>query len=233
MGFFQIHPKLTLHGLVISILFSLCSIPGAMARGIIMETVKLPVPNTENGLTLNQALAQRRSRRQLGESSLPLKQVGQLLWAAQGITDARGLRTAPSGGALYPLELYLVAGKVENLTPGIYRYLPEQHALELQAKGEHRSALAKAALNQEYIRENSVLFVFTAVYERTTKKYGRRGIRYVHIEVGHAAENLLLTATSLGLDAVMVGAFNDDEIRRLMALPSEEHPLALIPIGKP
>ncbi len=205
----------------------------ATARGEIMKTVKLPDPNTEDGVALNQALAQRRSRRELGKGTLSLNQAGQLLWAAQGVTDPRGLRTAPSGGALYPLEIYLVIGKVDSMAPGVYRYLPGQHALEPQVMGEHRSALAAASLGQEHIRDNSAVFVITAVYERTTEKYGQRGIRYVHIEVGHAAENLLLTAASLGLEAVMVGAFNDDEVRRLMELPSEEHPLALIPVGKP
>ena len=229
-------PKTALLALLYALLILLCPQAGIAGdntpRDSDMNTIKLPVPDRENSLPLDRALAQRRSKRELGQALLSLSEAGQLLWAAQGITDPRGFRTAPSGGTLYPLELYLVTGEVEGLEPGVYRYLPQQHALKREANGECRRKLAKAALGQDYIRFNSAVVLIAAVYERTTGKYGKRGIRYVYIEVGHAAQNLYLEAEVLGFETVLVGAFDDDEVRQLLDLPKNEHPLALMPIGK-
>jgi SagB-type dehydrogenase family enzyme len=195
-------------------------------------SINLPPPHTDGAVALEQVLLQRRSRRELSSASLTLQEVSQLLWAAQGVTDSKGYRTAPSAGALYPLELFLVTGQVEGLEAGIYRYQPTKHRLLLEKRGDLRKPLASAALSQESIRDNAAVLVFTAVYSRTTGKYGQRGIRYVHIEVGHAAQNLYLQATVLGIGTVMVGAFHDLEVQKALGLREDEQPLALMPLGR-
>ncbi len=154
------------------------------------------------------------------------------MWAAQGITDPRGLRTAPSAGALYPLEVYGVVGDMVDLSVGVYRYDPHNHELLKVSTRDKRAELAKAALNQACVKEGAVDLVFTAIYDRTTVKYGERGVRYVHIEVGHAAQNLCLQATAMDLGIVTVGAFHDEEVSEVLNLPDDEHPLYIIPIGK-
>jgi SagB-type dehydrogenase family enzyme len=197
------------------------------------ETViKLPEPRYDSDVSVEQSLLQRRSIRSYTGEPLTLQDVSQLLWAAQGITDPRGFRTAPSAGALYPLEVYLVAGDVPDLTSGVYRYEPDQHQLVRVIEGDKRTELGDATLMQSCVKEGAVVFVFTAVYERTTGKYGDRGIRYVHIEAGHAAQNLCLQATAMGLGIVTVGAFHDEEVAKLLNLPQDEHPLYIIPVGR-
>jgi SagB-type dehydrogenase family enzyme len=163
---------------------------------------------------------------------LTLAEVSQLLWAAQGTTDPGGFRTAPSAGALYPLEIYIVVGQLEELGAGVYKYIPFDHQLVRVAEGDKRRELSTAALNQSWVKNNAALLVFSAVEYRTTQKYGRRGIRYVHIEVGHAAQNVFLQATALNLGAAVVGAFDDESVERIMAMPADEHPLYLMPIGR-
>jgi len=195
--------------------------------------IELPEPAASQGPTLTEAFDKRRSVRDYTERSVTLAQLAQLLWAAQGVNDPSGLRTAPSAGALYPLELVLVVGKVAGLDNGVYRYRPRHHALKLIAKADHRTRLAKAALGQAWIANNPAVLVITAVYERTTRKYGQRGKRYVHIEVGHAAQNVLLQAVALGLGAAVVGAFDDATVADVLGLPASEHPLYLLPVGWP
>ena len=194
--------------------------------------IELPEPRYDSDVSLEQSLLQRRSIRSYTSESLTLPEVAQLLWAAQGVTDARGLRTAPSAGALYPLELYVVAGDVQDLSPGVYRYDPDEHQLLRTMEGDKRVELADAALGQRFVREGAIVIVFTAVYERTTGKYGDRGIQYVHLEAGHAAQNLCLQATAMDLGAVTVGAFYDEEIAELLTLPGDEQPLYVIPVGR-
>jgi SagB-type dehydrogenase family enzyme len=194
--------------------------------------MKLPEPRYDSKVSLEESLLQRRSIRSYTGQPLTLQEVSQLLWAAQGITDPGGLRTAPSAGALYPLELYVVVGDVQDLAPGIYHYEPDGHQLVKIIDGEKRAELASAALGQSCVKEGAVVFVFTGVYERTTDKYGDRGIRYVHIEVGHAAQNLCLQATAMDLGAVTVGAFSDEQITRLLNLSEKEQPLYIIPVGR-
>ena len=194
--------------------------------------MKLPGPQYDGKVSLEESLLKRRSIRSYTGQPLTLQEVSQLLWAAQGITEAGGLRTAPSAGALYPLELYVVVGDVQDLTPGVYRYQPDGHQLTKIMDGDRRGELASAALEQGCVKEGAAAFVFAAVYERTTGKYGERGIRYVHIEVGHAAQNLCLQATALGLGAVTVGAFSDEQVTRVINLPEEEQPLYIVPVGR-
>ena len=203
------------------------------APASVQETsIRLPEPRHDSDVSIEQSLLQRRSTRSYTGDSITLQEVSQLLWAAQGITDTRGFRTAPSAGALYPLELYVVAGDVDNLSAGIYKYEPREHELSLIIDGDKRSELADAALSQSWVEGAALAIVFAAVYERTTVKYGERGIRYVHIEVGHAAQNLCLQATAMDLGVVTVGAFNDERVNELLNLPDNEKPLYIIPIGR-
>jgi len=196
------------------------------------EVINLPEPQYDSDVSIEQSLLERRSIRSYSGQPLTLQELSQLLWAAQGLTDPGGFRTAPSAGGLYPLELYLVAGDVTDLTAGVYRYQPDGHQLAKTLDGDKRAELAEAALGQEWVKEGAVSIVFTAVYERTTVKYGDRGVRYVHIEAGHAAQNLCLQATALGLGAVTVGAFHDEEVSQLLNLPADERPLYVIPVGR-
>jgi SagB-type dehydrogenase family enzyme len=193
--------------------------------------VPLPSPRRDGGIPLERAIAERRSVREYARGTLTLPQVAQLLWAAQGVTHRDGGRAAPSAGALYPLELYLVAGKVDGLAPGSYRYVPVKHELQPVSAGDLRRPLCAAAHVQECVADGAAVFVFTAVERRTTRKYGSRGVRYIHIEVGHAAQNLALQATALGLGSVTVGAFDDAAVRHALALPEGEAPLYLMPVG--
>ncbi|MFO7918106.1 MAG: SagB/ThcOx family dehydrogenase [Anaerolineae bacterium] len=194
--------------------------------------ITLPQPQRESDTSIEAALRQRRSIRDYGKGPLALEEVGQLLWAAQGITDERGYRTAPSAGALYPLELYVVVGEVETLDPGVYHYDPQNHALEPVAEDDRRQALTKEALGQAYIGRGAIDIVFTGIYERTTGKYGHRGRRYVHMEAGHAAQNVYLQCVSLELGTVVVGAFGDEGVQDVLELPEERVPLYIMPVGR-
>lgn len=196
------------------------------------EQIKLPKPELTGKQSVELLLQQRRSVRSYKKSALNLTEVGQLLWSAQGVSDAQGLRTAPSAGALYPLKLFVVVGDVNELSPGIYQYNPEEHCLLKTANGDLRKSLQKAALNQSCIVDAAIIFVFTANYQRTTWKYGKRGVRYVHMEVGHAGQNLFLQAEALHLGTVVVGAFDDDEVREVLNLDSNVQPLSLMPVGR-
>jgi len=195
-------------------------------------TVQLPRPNFESSTSIEKALRERRSHRDYGEGSLSLEEIAQLLWAAQGISHNRYLRTAPSAGALYPVETYLVAGEVQNLPAGVYRYQPHRHALVLTCSGDVRRQLCSVSLHQEAISSAPACIAFSAVYARSTVKYGKRGIRYTHMEAGIAAQNVSLQAVSLNLGTVVIGSFDDDEVRDVLALPAGEDPLLIMPVGK-
>jgi len=198
--------------------------------------INLPPPETTGRMSVEEAIARRRSRRSYTEEPLSLQDLSQLMWAAQGITDPQtGKRAAPSAGATYPLEVYVVVGSggVEGLAEGVYHYHPVGHRLERVLEGDVRSSLADAALGQAWVREAPVSIVIAAVYERTTARYGERGIRYVHMEAGHVGQNLYLQAEARGLGMVVVGAFLDDEVQRLLQLPPDQKPLYIIPVGRP
>ncbi|MBI4794406.1 MAG: SagB/ThcOx family dehydrogenase [Deltaproteobacteria bacterium] len=197
------------------------------------ELVRLPRPALKGPGSVEEALQKRRTVRLFASRSLDLKQVSQLLWATQGITDSRGLRTAPSAGATYPLEIYLVAGErgVTGLAPGIYRYRSGDHALELTLQGDHRAAVARACLSQSWMATAPVMVVFAAEFRRCTARYGDRGVMYTHMEVGLAGENLFLQAEALGLSAGIVGAFTDKAVSQTLKLPREHEPLLLMPVG--
>jgi len=195
------------------------------------HVVSLPQPTSAGSISIEETLARRRSVRAFADATLSLQDISQLLWAAQGITHADGLRSAPSAGALYPLEIYLIAGRIATLPPGIYRYTPQRHQLHRTASGDRRSELVSAALHQTWIADAPAIFVFAAVFPRTAAKYGERAERYVHIETGHAAENVCLQAVALGLGTTVVGAFSDATVKRLLEA-GEEDPLLLLPVGK-
>lgn len=190
------------------------------------KKILLPQPRYSGNVSLEEAILKRRSVREYSEENLALEELSQLLWAAQGITSKEGFRTAPSAGALYPLEIYVVTAE------GIFHYLSNEHALEQGYSGDVRKALARAALNQEWVGNAPASIVIVGVFERTTKKYGERGERYVYIEVGHAAQNVLLECVSLNLGAVVVGAFYDEQVREVLRLPEEHKPLYIIPVGR-
>lgn len=195
-------------------------------------TIKLPQPVHDGRTSLEKTLQERRSIRQYTDASIPLSDLSQLLWAAQGISGSGGRRTAPSAGALFPLDVYVVAGKVTGLSAGIYSYDPHKHELTRVADGDARAELSKAALGQSSIKSAPAVLVLSAVYERTTVKYGERGIRYVHMEAGHVAQNIYLQAAALDLGTVVIGAFDDDGIRKVLHMTGREHPLYLMPVGK-
>lgn len=195
------------------------------------QGIDLPEPSADGDVSVEAAIRERRSVREFSKRSLTLADVAQLLWAAQGVTSRDGGRAAPSAGALYPLELYLVAGDVDSLPAGVYRYRPERHRLDHVADGDFRKDLAAAALDQPWVRRAPAVLVITGVYERSARKYADRARRYTRIETGHAAQNVYLQATALGLGTVIVGAFQDAEIQEVLGLPDDHAPLALMPVG--
>ncbi len=196
-----------------------------------MDKVKAEVAGVR-AASLEELLRQRRSVRDYADAPLTKDEVMKLLWAGQGITSPVDFRTAPSAGALYPLELYLVAGNVDNLAPGVYKYKPVEDALTLVKEGDVRASLAVASLGQGSVADGAVDIVIAAVYERTKIKYGARGERFVHIEVGHAAQNICLQATALNLGLVTVGAFDDASVAKIIGMSPDEAPLYVMPVGR-
>jgi len=206
---------------------------GSAQRAEPPVTIQLPAPKLRGAVSVEEALQKRRSVRGYQNEALTLSEISQLLWAAQGTTNEAGRRTAPSAGGLYPLELYVVAGNVKDLEPGIYKYASRGHTLAKVASGDKRSDLAAAALGQQQVARGAVCLVIAGVYERTAKRYKERAVRYVHMEAGHAAQNIYLQAAPLGLGTVVLGAFEDARVKSLLGLPEEENPLYIMPVGRP
>ncbi|UGT91337.1 SagB/ThcOx family dehydrogenase [Mycobacterium ostraviense] len=195
------------------------------------DHVQLPPVRLDSPVSLESAIQRRRSVREYADEPPSLDEVSQLLWAAQGITHENGYRTAPSAGGLHPLEIYLLAGAVNGLRPGIYKYLPSGHQLLEVSNQDQRDDLYLAALKQDPIRQAPIVIVFAAVYQRTQVKYGDRAPRYVHMEVGSAAQNVYLQATALDLGTVFIGAFLDDRVNAILGLAEDEQALCLMPVG--
>ena len=196
--------------------------------------ISLPKPSSDGKVSLEKAIKARRTIRDFRERSLSLNHLSQLLWAAQGITEpTTGRRAAPSGGALYPLDIYILIGEngVEKMEAGVYHYLPKEHSVSMILKGDRRREIASASLSQMWMAKAPVLFIITAEYKRITGKYGERGVRYALIEVGHVAQNLFLQSEALGLGAGIVGAYNDPEVSKVAGLPSKHEPLLIMPVG--
>ncbi len=192
------------------------------------KQIELPKPATRGSMSLEEAISKRRSQRSFASGDLSQEQISQLLWSAQGITANKGgfsLRSAPSAGALYPIEVYLLT------RGGLFHYIPEGHKLEVLSEADLRKSLALAALGQASVSQAPADIVICAVYSRVAGKYGQRASRYVDIEAGHVAENIHLQAVALGLGSVPVGAFNDEDLKRILSLPQEQEPLYIIPVG--
>ena len=222
-----------LYSSLLTVFFSSGALPVAnSASDNAQEPIKLPEPIYDSKTSVEKALRDRRSIRQYRNLPITLQDLSQLLWAAQGISGTGGRRTSPSAGALYPLELCVVAGNVTGLSVGVYSYDPHKHELSRVLDSDKRAELSKAALGQSSINKAAAILVISAVYERVTGKYRERGIRYVHMEAGHAAENVFLQAVSLDLGTVVIGAFHDEEVRTVLHLTGQVQPLYLMPMGK-
>ena len=187
-------------------------------------------------MSLAEAISRRKSIRYFANQSLSQSQLSQILWATQGTADSPwGRRTVPSAGATYPLEVFIVCGGngVEEIGDGIYHYNIDNHSLTRHHQGDVRLELARAALDQEFIYQAPLDIVICAEYERTLQRYGARGERYVHMEVGHAGQNIYLQATALGLATVAIGAFHDEQVREILRLDKQTKPLYIMPLGRP
>ena len=200
----------------------------------------LPPPATDGEVSLEHVLAHRRSQRHLTGQAISAEQLGQLLWSAYGVTSPQpykpltrgGFRTAPSAGGSYPLEVDVIIGNVEGIEPGVYRYVSEAHKIVRRMGKDIREEMCKAALGQAFVREAPVTIVYSGIFERTTKKYGERGLaRYVWLDAGHSAENVCLQVEALNLGACVVGAFNDEQVADLMQYPIEEVPMYMVAAG--
>jgi SagB-type dehydrogenase family enzyme len=190
--------------------------------------IRFPPPTTDSGVALEKTLSERRSQRSFAPMPLELAEMGQLLWAAQGTTSPSGKRTAPSAGALGPLEVFVVTAD------GVCHYLAQEHALKARASGDRRSVLASAAADQVQIATAPMVMVITGILSRTAWKYGGdRAWRYVNLEAGHAAQNVLLMATAMGLAGVPMGAFDDNAVMDVLGLPADHRPLYLVALGRP
>ncbi len=203
------------------------------ASGLAADLVRLPPPSHKGTMSVEEALKLRRSVRQFAARSLDLQQVSQLLWGADGLSDPRGLRTAASAGATYPLEIYLVVGDrgVADLPAGVYRYRVQEHALEPGLKGDLRQAVVRLSLHQTWMAQAPVMVVIAAEFRRCTNRYGQRGVMYTHMEAGHGGTNLFLQAGALGLGAGIVGAFDETGLAGVLQLPKEHVPLLVMPVG--
>jgi len=190
--------------------------------------IRFPPATTESGVSIEKALSERRSQRVFSPEPLELVEMGQLLWAAQGVTSPSGKRTTPSAGALGPLEVFVATAD------GVFQYVVEEHALRAKGSRDRRGVLSSAAADQEQIARAPMVLVLTGVLARTAWKYGGdRGWRYVNLEAGHAAQNVLLMATAMGLAGVPMGAFDDNAVMDVLGLPADHRPLYLLALGRP
>jgi SagB-type dehydrogenase family enzyme len=196
------------------------------------SAVVLPPPVRDGSVSLEAAIGRRRSIREYASDSLTLGEVSQLLWAAQGVTHPDGYRTVASAGALFPLELYVIVGRVDDLSEGVYRYVPSDHCLTQIAAGDRWGRLWSTVLANRQVKESAAVLGVTASYDRMKSRYAERAARYVHIEVGHVVQNVYLQSTALELAAVVVGSFVDSEVKTIIGCAETEHPMVLMPVGK-
>jgi SagB-type dehydrogenase family enzyme len=212
--------------------FCASAAPAPPAPASTTHTIALPKPDLEGKMTLEQALGTRRSVREYAPGALTLPEVAQLLWAAHGITGPNGKRTTPSARAVYPLEVWLVANDVTDLPPGIYRYLPQDHALGRVSDGGHRAAIAVAASGQKSVEQAPVVVVVVGDSVLAAEKFRGRAAAWLGMEAGFVVQDVYLEATALGLGTVMVGGFQDARARQALGLPERMVPLALMPVGR-
>lgn len=196
------------------------------------NAIKLPPPVLKSSVSIEEALQKRRSIRSYKNEPLTLKEISQLLWAAQGITGGGRLRTAPSAGAVYPMTIYLAAGKVEGLPPAIYKYYPHSHSLEFLKPGDFRENLSEACYGQSSVKNAPAIIIFAGNLDKMSSKYGTKSLNFICQESGHAAQNVYLQAVSLNIGTVVVGAFEDGEVKKILNLTGNEKILYLMPAGK-
>lgn len=196
--------------------------------------MQLPEPMLDGDVSLERTIHKRRTVRSFDRKALTLKHLSQLLWAAQGITETGGFkRAAPSAGALYPMDVYAVVGRdcIEKVDPGVYHYNPADHSLSLVQEGDRRRDVAEASLWQMWMADAPLTLVITAEYSRIMVKYRQRGIRYAMIEAGHIGQNIFLQCQGMGLEAGIVGAFEDEKVVQVMGIKTTHEPLLIMPVG--
>jgi len=187
--------------------------------------IELPQPKTKGTISIEEAIAKRRSVRNFQNKKLSIEQISQILWAAQGITSKRGFRSAPAAGAIYPMEIYLVSND------GLFHYIPQEHNTEKLKEGDLRKKLADAAFGQDFIETAGISIIIACDYEKIKWRYRDRATRYADMEAGHIAQNIQLQAVALGLGSVCVGAFSDDAVKKVLELPKNLTPIYIIPVG--
>lgn len=208
-----------------------------------MESIALPPPGIDSPISLERTLRRRRSVRSFASDPLSLEEVSQLLWAAQGVTGPANARTAPSAGATFPIEIYVVASAVEGIPRGVCKYLPLEHRLKPVQPAEPgsesggapdvRPRLVRATGDQEFLGVVPLVIVVAAVRARTRALYGERAVRYVDMEAGAVLQNAALQGVALGLGSVVVGAFKDEEVGAILGISKAERVLAMLPVGRP
>ena len=201
------------------------------------EKIELACRTKIETLSLDDALLKRKSIRHYSPDPITGDQLSYLLWSSSGIQRVeRGneFRTAPSAGALYPIETYVVANRVDGLPAGVYHYSVKQHCLEKLKEGDFSNEVAIAALGQRMCIEAAAVVVWTAVFERSKWKYKQRAYRYVYLDAGHIGGNLALAATAIGLGSCQIGALFDDEVNRIIDVDgTEESVVYMSVVGKP
>ncbi len=199
------------------------------------KKIKLSIDQIPSTPSFFEILNKRRSKRGYNRYSISLKEVSLLCYAAQGVTGIAGsylLRTAPSAGALYPIETYIAVNFSKDLTPGIYHLEIKDFSLALLKEGYMGKILADLSLGQAFLASASLVFIWSAVLRRTISKYGSRGLRYIFMDVAHICQNVLLASEALGFKACPVGAFLDEEINKFLGLDEEESVIYLATVGK-
>ena len=198
----------------------------------------LPLPHGKPaaGADFWDTLMRRRSHRDFSSAALSLDELALLIFATQGITDREGqdlFRAAPSAGALYPIETYVLANRVETIDPAIYHLNIAGQSLELIRPGDCSRALAIAALGQAMISTSAATFIWTAIAGRSKWKYHERAYRYIYLDAGHIGQNLYLAATALGLGCCTIGAFFDSQINDIIGIDGENETVVYLgAVGK-
>jgi SagB-type dehydrogenase family enzyme len=200
-----------------------------------MDIIKLPEPKDKKVVYLDELLNKRYSIRTFKQKPISIDDLSYILWCSYGFKKDGG-RVVPSAGALYPLDIYIIAGSIEGernmgIIPGIYHYLPDKHQIELIKKGDIRKDVANASLSQMWMASAPCMIAITCEYKRITSKYRDRGIRYAHMEAGNVSQNIFLATFNTGLGCGIVGAFNDDLVKTVMGINRMREPLLIMPIG--
>lgn len=196
------------------------------------ELIALPKPSTRGNVSIEETLASRRSIRSYADRPLSLQVLSQILWSAQGISESsKKYRTAPSAGATFPLELYILIDKVDTLQPGIYQYQPLEHSIKLIHRGDFKTPIREKAARQGSISQAPFTLIFCADYDKIRPRYRERSERYVFMEIGHAAQNVHLQCEALNLGTVCIGAFDDEALPKVLKLPEANVPYYMMPVG--